>query len=112
MEFLSAFELLILCLRGKDPRLTPYTRQTGLFTMVLLLSAVAFACLAVLASTEGVDISDVYIAFAFIFFFGPSQSPTTYTMLFGRCLTKLGVFNPFNQREQGVPMNVRYITER
>lgn len=102
----------MLCIWGGDQRLKPYTRQTGLFAVTLLLSAAMFGVLSASAAAPGASLNNIYAAFTALFLLGPAQSPTTYTMFFGRFLTKAGCFDPFNQREQGVPMNVRYITER
>ena len=108
----SALEVIVFCLWRGDERLKAYTRQTGLFACTLLLSATMFAILSASAAAPGASLDNIYAWFTVAFFLGPAQSPTTYTMFMGRFLTRVGCFQPFNQKEQGVPMNVRYITER
>ncbi|GMI09379.1 hypothetical protein TrVE_jg1319 [Triparma verrucosa] len=111
MEFTSTLEVVLCGL--KDERTRPYLRQTCNFGAVIFIPVIVFAILSWWASTSTTDdLNGIYTFWVLFFFFGPCQSPTTYTMFLGRFLTKLGFYEPFNQREQGIPMNVLYITER
>lgn len=109
LEFTSTLEVAICGL--SDERTKPYMRQTMNFGAVLLIPTVVFAIMSYWASVSD-DLDSIYIFWVLFFFFGPCQSPTTCTMFLGRTLTKCGFYPPFNQREQGIPMNVLYITER